>query len=458
MNRDDLAEAVAAAIKVATSRERVEVSTRTRWVLADTISVALAAGRRPLASALVRDHVLTGSWRNPEKSPDFPATLLTATGGWAQPDRAAYINGSILCDLEMDEGVRPTGHPAAHVLPAVLAAGEALNASLGSILDSLLVGYEITAYLLETFTLAEGIHPHGHLGAIGAAVAVAHLRRVDALPAALVAATTQLITTWGPCTDGATARNTWTGHAAQTGLLAQRLADAGWEGSAQILGTAFDGRVAFKKGAPLPSVESPRILNGYFKFFSACALTHTSIEAALSLAPLNHDDIATITVRTTANNLKVAAKPADNALSRRFSIPFAVAAALSQSSADASKFDAPDAKTADLAQRVNVEEEPAFTGMWPAAAPAKVSVRLKNGNVLVGHCDNALGTAARPVSAEELREKSASLLGDGGRAWDILVSAAETDSISDVLASVFTEAASDATAVGANDAREPIPA
>ncbi|WP_395405811.1 hypothetical protein ACHMXB_21830 (plasmid) [Arthrobacter sp. UC242_113] len=188
----------------------------------------------------------------------------------------------------------------------------------------------------------------------------------------------------------------------------------------------------------LPSVDSPRILNGYFKFFSACALTHTSIEAALELAPLRGSDIAAVTVRTTANNLKVATSPGQRALSRRFSIPFAVATALTRASADATDFDAPDPSALELAQRVTVEEKPEFTKMWPSAAPAEVLVTLINGTTIRGYSDNARGTAARPVGGEELRDKSAALLGDSGAVWDSLTNAADSSPVAEVMSAAVS--------------------
>lgn len=436
MNQDYLEAVLTAANTVISSRRRPEIVHRARWVLADTVTVSLAGGQRPLAKALVRDDALTGSWRNAHRSSANPATLLTDGGGWTQSDRAAYVNASILCDLELDEGTRPTGHPAAHVLPAVLAASEALDKTIGMALDSLVIGYEVTAFLLESFKLTEGIHPHGHLGAIGAAAAVAHLRGVDPLPPSLIAATTQLVTTWGPCLDGSTARNTWTGHAAAAGLLAHRLAGAGWEGSTEVLRTAFDGIVARELTAPMPTPESPRILNGYFKFFSACALTHTSIEAALGLAPLKTADVSSVRVRTTANNLKVAGGSHGSPLARRFSIPFVVATALTQSKVDVRSIDDPDPETADLAKRISVEEDPKLTKMWPEAAPAEVEVVLNNGTSLRGYCDNAFGTPARPASETDLRNKSMVLLGDGGSVWDCLVNSPESELVSDVLQKV----------------------
>jgi len=59
------------------------------------------------------------------------------------------------------------------------------------------------------------VHSHGHLGAVGAAVAVARLDGEDPLAVASIAAGTPLLTSWQPCYEGATVRNTFIGYAAR---------------------------------------------------------------------------------------------------------------------------------------------------------------------------------------------------------------------------------------------------
>lgn len=401
----------------------VDAETRARLVFGDTVSVAMAAGRRAEALGLVADHPLTGRVRHEAPSGLCRSSLLTANGGWASAENAAYVNGSVLCALEMDEGARPTGHPAAHVVPAVLAAAQAWECEFGSVLDALLFGYEVSAYLLETHSLTEGVHPHGHIGGIGAAAAVAMLAGVDPLPAAEVAATTMLATHWGSCRDGDSARNTWTGQSAASAVRAFQLASVGWAGGTSVLDGLFDGPLAQEVEALAPDRRRPRIFNGYFKFYSACALTHTSIEAALTITGVEPDCIESVLVRTTRNNLKVAYGSFDSPLSRRFSIPFAVAAGLVERRADPDVFDDPRAAVLSVAHRVRVEENPAFTACWPARAPALVEVDLTNGTRLSARCDNAKGVVTDEALESELRGKTVGLHEFGGEFWDTVMRA-----------------------------------
>lgn len=420
------------------STDNDALAERARWVLADTLGVALAGGRRPRAQAFVDGNDVTGAWGTPTRTRACPASLLTASEQWADTERAAYINGSIVGDLELDEGVRPTGHPAGQVVPAVLAAGEAIGATMAGVLDALVVGYEVAAHMFETFTLTPGIHPHGHIGAIGAAAAIAHLRDVDPLPPVIAAATMPLATTWASCRDGATVRNTWMGHAAAAGLTAHRLADSGWQGSWKSFDTLFDGLLGREEPAPYPDVRNPRVLTGYFKFFSACALTHSSIEASIQIAPLDPVQVDHVSATVNVQSMKISSPPNPNPLSRRFSVPFAVAAALTRGIPTVADFDDPTPDVLDLSQRVYVNEEPEFTQQWPQAAPARITVRLSNGTQLDGEVVDARGTPHSPATAQDLRRKSTDLLCDNGHLWDTLSHAAQSAPICNLLQSAIT--------------------
>jgi len=162
-------------------------------------------------------------------------------------------------------------------------------------------------------------------------------------------------------------------------------------------------------------------------------LTSSSSRAVATLAPIDPGSVASIRVLTTANNQKVGAPPSDSALARRFSMPFAVANAVVWGAVQVRHVDEPAHEISELAQRVQVEEDAEFTGLWPAAAPAEVTIHLVDGRTVSARCDNAVGTPKKPLSENDLRAKSAELLGDGGRSWDCLADASESQSMTNVL-------------------------
>ena len=456
-----LDELVGAAADIVRRPLPTNVRTHAALLAADTLGVALAAGRRPESSALVHGDDLTGSWllagpgplpdAQPASSPlttprpgpvpgaeagsiapgDQPlARFLTAGYGYGRPDRAAYVNATITCALELDEGTRPTGHPAAHVLPAALAAGEVVGASWRAVITAFVAGYEVAAGLFDGLRLRAPTHPHGHLGAAGAAVAVALLTGDDPLAMARAAATIPLLTTWAPPIEGANVRNTWAGHAASAGLLARRLVRAGFRGSPSSYDAAFDG-LAGDRVEIDPALVGTRITGGYVKLYSACAITHSAIEAALALYP--GGPVESVRVAVNANSLKTAPPPGDSDLSRRFSIPYAVAVALLRGDAGRSRFDTPDPDALDLAQRVTVVEDPDATAAWPRLAPARVTVTGPDGAVRTSRADDAYGHPGNPASRDAVRDKFLALSERDTATWDLLTSPESTAPVGEIL-------------------------
>ncbi|MEV3920784.1 MmgE/PrpD family protein [Actinomadura coerulea] len=389
-------------------------------VIADT--VAAAGATTPEIAALValdeRNGLVTPVGKT---GPGHTATVLPAPGRRTYPEHAAFLNATAGTALELDEGMRPTGHPAVQVVPAALAVAEHLHAPGADLLRSVIAGYEVSSRLFRAVRLRPGVHPHGHLGALGAAVAVALLDGTDPLAAARIAATGPVLATWQPCYEGATARNAFTGHAAASGVRATAMARAGYRGSAGALEDAF-GRVAGEI-VDGPELSGPLdygrlgITRNYFKVHSACALTHCAIEAALAIGTVPVDAIREVRVDTVTINLKIGRRPAANDLSGRFSLPYAVATALlvGGSGVDAFRY-RPD--VAELARKVTVRADTGFDARWPEAAPARVTVRTDDG-ALTAVVDNPRGHHTRPLSAEEHRDKFVALLGDSptSRAW-----------------------------------------
>ena len=316
--------------------------------------------------------------------------------------------------LELDEGFRPTGHPSVHVLPAALATAQALHSSGREFLAAVLGGYEVTARLFEAYELTYPLHPHGHFGAVGAAVAVARLRGVDPGEPAAVAATLPLLPVWQPCTEGATARNAYAGTASAIGLTANRLAAAGFTGSREAQQAAFGGlvgRLVRPESLDAPvDPEDLRITRNYMKLHSACALSHSALDAVLALGPFPApQEVQSVEVETVSNNLKILPQARPNDLSTRFSMPYAVAAAISHGHTRPEAF-VYDERVARLAERVEVRAAPDLEDAWPDAAPARVTIHARGGS-RSRRVDNPRGHHSNPASAEELRAKFELLVG-----------------------------------------------
>ena len=390
-------------------------------VIADTVGVARGGAATPQMMALVqlgRDEGLV--YPTVGDRPDGAcSTVLAAELARTNAANAAFLNATAGTFLELDEGMRPTGHPGMHVVPAALAVAERRHSRGQELLRAVLVGYEVTARLFLAFRLRYPVHPHGHFGAVGAAVAAALLDGVDPVAAARAAATTVLLPVWDACYEGATVRNTWTGLAAQTGVRACALVRSGLQGSASVLERGY-GTIAgdlVDPGAltaPL-NYDGLGITRDYFKVHSACALSHAAIDAVCEMELDRSQDILRVRVETVANNLKLDRQPRANDLSGRFSMQYAVATVIALGRTDPEAFIFRP-EVAALAERVEVVGAADLEARWPDAAPARVTVRTAR-ETITRTVDNPRGHYSRPISADELHAKFRMLVGDEAEQW-----------------------------------------
>ncbi|MFI6289109.1 MmgE/PrpD family protein [Streptomyces sp. NPDC051018] len=382
-------------------------------VLADSVGVMCAGARSPEVVALADDPSL-GLTRAPAGPPSARALVPAALHG--TPATVAWLNGTAGTFLELDEGFRPTGHPAMHVVPAALAVAEASGASGAALITAVTAGYEVAARLFESFVLPHAMHPHGHVGALGAATAVAVLSGEDPVALARIAATQPLLTGWDACYAGASARNTWTGHANRAGVQAGVLHRAGFTGSLASHLSVIAPYVREDSTLTEPvAADTLRIRRNYFKFHSSCALNHSALDALRTawdgLAERDPLAVRRIEVTTVSAALRVDRQAEPNALSTRFSLPYAVATALLTGSTGPASF-AWDPRTADFARRVTVTADPALDERWPDESPARVILRTATGSSEAS-VDNPYGHHSRPATREALREKFVALLTGG---------------------------------------------
>jgi len=414
------------------------------YVIADTVGVTSAGTRQPEMRALLELSRAEGTVGDPagdgSRAPGRSATVLSTPRSASTPAQAAFLNATAGSFLELDEGMRPTGHPAMQIVPAALAVAEARGTSGAELLHAVLAGYEVTSRLFRAFRLRYPVHPHGHIGAVGAAVAVALLERSDPVPAARIAGTTPVLSVWDACYEGATARNTWMGLAAQSAVRASTLARAGFAGSTRALEVAF-GQIAGDLVDP-GALEAPLdygrlgIRSNYFKLHSACALSHAALDAMLQLGAPEVGAIESIVVETVSNNIKLDRQPQPNDLSARFSLPYAVATAAILGRTDPEAFSYRP-HVAELARRVEVREASDLEASWPESSPARVTVITADGE-RTAQVQNPHGYHADPVTEPELRAKFDALVADPARAeawWRQLTSLPEVEDCS----SLFTE-------------------
>jgi 2-methylcitrate dehydratase PrpD len=341
------------------------------------------------------------------------ATVLGADGRRTVPHFAAFCNGAAGTVLELDEGHRyAAGHPAVHVLPALLADAEVTYASSDALLGGLVAGYEVAVRVARAMRpLAEGYHPHGVWGGVGAAAAVAHARGLDAPTtetAMAVAANYAQHTRFGAATEGATVRNGYAGMSGLAALVAVDQAEAGFTGlengvSRHLALAAADGveEAALTDGLG----ERWQLADGYFKRHAACRYTHPVLDALADLE-VDPDRVESVSVETYPAAARLHESRPETELAAKFSIPFAAATALvtGETSPEAFREAAITPETLALAERVSVGVGEEFAARAPDQRGARVTVATPD-ETLTREVLAARGGDHDPFTEAELETK-----------------------------------------------------
>lgn len=376
-------------------------------VLADTVAAIIGGSTDSVLATFVNDTCTT----IPGESSILGHNVTTTR------THAAVANGSCGTVLELDEGHKyAAGHPAIHVLPAVLADAEAADATGEALVTAFVAGYEvITRVARGCYPLADDYHPHGVWGPVGAAAGVAAHRGYSSdktVTAMRIAANQAQHTLMAAATEGATVRQTFAGMANLTGLVAADLAAAGLtgleDGVARHLELAADDVDRTEFDAALG--ESWEITRGYFKRHAACRYTHPTLDALAALQA-DHDvdgtTVEAVRVETFPTAAGLDETQPHNALQAKFSMPFAVATRLVNETSGKGAFtdDAITDVVLDLASRISIVATDEMTDRLPDARSARVTVELANGRTLMEEVEHAEGGDERPYDEDDIAEK-----------------------------------------------------
>jgi len=368
---------------------------------------------------------MVGAAAEPEFQRVLPKLLGPAQGGEAsvfcQPGltadkRTAALANAVSANwLELDEGYRATPcHAGLYLLPALLAEAQAGQASLQDVLRAVVVGYETITRIARAFAQRPAVmQSHGRFAAVGAAIAVALIRRLppgQCLAAASAAATLITPAPRNHLALGALVRNMWAGVGAQTGMAAVDWADAGIGGTP---GSFYDVYCTVLRGECDPSRLTEglgaewAVMEGYTKMFACCQHLHAAIEAVLDIREAvlakGLDGIAGIEVQTHELALPLDNARPHNTLAAKFSMSHAVAAALVTGQGGAGAFGSgmlAEPRVGRLRDLVSMSPWPQPVPAPPNDRPARVRVRFDDATQLEASCLSARGGADRPFPAQ----------------------------------------------------------
>jgi len=260
--------------------------------------------------------------------------------GLKAPD-AALLYGTAAHALDYDD-VALSGHPSAVLVPAILAEAVETGADGAVMARAYVAGYEVWAELIRRDAdqhHLKGWHPTATFGTIAAAAAAAVIRNLDAGKAAHAVGMAASMAAGVAANFGSMTKPFQVGRAAQSGLQAGRLADAGLTAAPD----AIEHDLGFLRAiSPKGNVDTTtpttlgrewRILETgiNIKLYPVCYGVHRSLDAMLGLVQgenVSADDIAGVEVETGDTQAAILRNHRPQlGLDAKFSAEFAMAAA-----------------------------------------------------------------------------------------------------------------------------------
>jgi len=377
---------------------------------ADSIGAMIVGAKEPAATTL----------RSVLAAPAGPSRLFWGADTAPAPE-AAFINGVAGHALDYDD-VAQRGHPSTVLMPAIIAEAQVLGASGEEMLCAYAAGYETWAELVRRDPdqhHEKGWHPTGIFGAIAAAAACARLHHLNAEQTthAIALGASQsagLMANFGTMTKPFHA-----GRSAQSGLLAARLAKAGFTASPDALEHP-QGYLSAVSPARKVDRDSPVEAGRVWKLVSArlgikkyplCYCTHRILDATFDMiaaTPIAHADVRRVVVHTSRHFATILrnALP-QTGLEAKFSMQFAVSSMLVVGRAGLLELQdhfvtSPEIQS--LMKRVVIEpddrEDPATPGKLPFDC---LTVEMNDGRVIESRqVKHIRGGAELPLSRDAL--------------------------------------------------------
>ena len=393
-----------------------EVRELARRCLLDWMGSAIRGAVEPPARAYHDIAKLEGGHPRATALPDGMRTSTT----WA-----AQINAAASHTVEMDD-LHPTSvvHPAAPIISAAVAVGEAVNASGKKLIESIVAGYEVGIRAGEAVGRSHYKlwHSTATCGTFGAAAAAGLLLGLsdDQMIEALGSAGTQAAGLWQFLEDGAMSKQLHPAHAAASGILSAELAKRGFTAAKKIFEGPKGFLAAMSKDAEPHMLtdglgESYRISTNSFKKHASCRHTHSSIDATLMLRDdrkVRADALRRIDIRIypAGYDLLNGVQPT-TAYAAKFCLPYTVAAAMTRGRVSLAEFD--DLNAFDIRStmsRIAVTRDESLGSAYPEKWPAHVTATLESGESMSISVEYPKGDSKNPLTLDEVQNKFRALV------------------------------------------------
>ncbi len=419
----------------------------------DTLAVICAGLTHPDYAPFVDSH----------RQASGPATIPGIAAG-VPVHSAALVNGGSTTVLQLQDGHRlARGHPASHLVPALLAIAESENLDYETMLEAFVVGYEVGARIgIALGGLNPALHDTGTWGTVAVAAAVTHLLRAhdaDAIVAAIEAAAAVAPMPFrDTAAAGASIHHLYVGLGSTTGISVATAVASGLTPLPGTLEAFFGPRAgaAYQREELIRGIGSDdkwdqyELMNAYIKVHPTCAHLHGVNDAVARLIAdhgLRAEQIADLDVALYGTALEFENSHPNNDLAARFSVAGSVAIALCYGELNLATLTSETLKepaVQALMQRVHVRHDPQLDDDYPQGRPCRVSITCHDGRRLTAAVVHPLGDCTNPLSGEQRRSKVVQLLkqrfgGSGADrildSWDLIATGESLSCLTRVLRS-----------------------
>jgi 2-methylcitrate dehydratase PrpD len=335
---------------------------------------------------------------------------------------AALANGTAAHALDFDHSFTIMGQPTAPVAPATFALGEALGANGRQIIEAYVAGFEVTAKLVHSLqdSAHDGWHAPSTLGSFGAAAACSKLLGVDAAKTQMALGITASMASGIVANFGTMTKPLHVGLGARNGVLAAKLAAAGYTANVKALEGGFGFYQVLHENTPIhePAIEElgrsyALVTDGLrIKPYPCGGLTHQVIDSVLEFKGKNGltaemiDRVDVDVVKPTFD--RIVFRVPQTGIQGKFCMPYLVARAIVDGKIGLHIFTdsaVRDENVLKLAECVQMNLDPALKKSDAAGRPCRVTVRLRNGQTFTREAQHAKGGPEYLMTEAELRDK-----------------------------------------------------
>src|SRR5580692_6825542 len=345
---------------------------------------------------------------------------------------AALCNGTAIHGFDLDDLIAESiTHPAACVIPAAIAAAEAVDASGAQLLEAIVAGYEVmhrVGLALGVEPARRGFHTTSLVAPIACAVAAGKVLslNLDQMLSAtgLACSASSGIKSVAAGHGGGMVKRLHLGRSAEAGVRMAQLASRGFLGPPFGLDSRFGllevfggaGAQADKMTHDLGQTWAMRDV--WFKVYPICGWIQSVVQLVVELRgarPVAAEAVRAVEVGVSRYAAQNNGEPAPvDTMGAQYSIPYCVAAALTGDPRDPAWFQPDavnDAATRRLAGKVAIVINPDVEAVYPAKFGASVKLTLANGEVSERTVLECKGTPSDPCSTREQLDKFRLLAG-----------------------------------------------